>query len=609
MLTYYELDLGLNHVVRKWSEPTDQRANLLIALPGGQSAASDHWDGPSGVLVCCENQIIYRHQGVPEHRVPIPRRETPLSDPDRGIIITSGVVHKMRGDFFVLLQSEEGDLFKLTVDRQEEEVIAIKVKYFDTVPLANQLVILRSGFLFIASEFGNQLVYQFDKLGEDGDEVASTDYPNNGAGVDPPPSFFRTRPLENLIQVDDIDSLAPIVDARAINVLGADAPQIITASGKGARSSMRMIRHGLDVEEMVGSPLGFAPTGVWATKLRAEDEYDSYIVLSAPSATYVLSIGESIEQVNDSGLVETSQTLGLQQLGEDSIVQVHTSGFIRLRGDGRREPWPDAPQRVAVACATTNRRQIVLATTAGELIYFAVDNEGELNEYMERKALGAGVSCMSIAEVAEGHQRTPYLAVGCEDQTVRIVSLDPDTCMDTISIQALTAQPSSICMLEMLDAAVDKVHTTLFVNIGLQNGVLLRTVLDTSSGQLADTRTRFLGSRPVKLRRANLRGSPSLVALSSRTWLNYTHQGLLQFDPLIFDPLDHACALSAEVCPEGIIGITGDVLRCVCGPTATGGCGENASIWCFVRIAHDEARIVDPSELLDDAPDDSVLTA
>lgn len=30
LLTYYELDLGLNHVVRKWSEATDPRANLLV---------------------------------------------------------------------------------------------------------------------------------------------------------------------------------------------------------------------------------------------------------------------------------------------------------------------------------------------------------------------------------------------------------------------------------------------------------------------------------------------------------------------------------------------------------------------------------------------------
>ena len=31
MLTYYELDLGLNHVVRKYSEPLEEHANLLIS--------------------------------------------------------------------------------------------------------------------------------------------------------------------------------------------------------------------------------------------------------------------------------------------------------------------------------------------------------------------------------------------------------------------------------------------------------------------------------------------------------------------------------------------------------------------------------------------------
>ena len=96
MLTYYELDLGLNHVVRKWSEPTDPRANLLVQVPGGQLASSDRYDGPSGVLVCCEDHIIYRHMDAPQHRVPIPRRRHPLEDTERCLLITAAVMHKMK---------------------------------------------------------------------------------------------------------------------------------------------------------------------------------------------------------------------------------------------------------------------------------------------------------------------------------------------------------------------------------------------------------------------------------------------------------------------------------------------------------------------------------
>lgn len=102
MLTFYELDLGLNHVVRKHSEPTDPRANLLVQVPGGQSANTNAFDGPSGVLICCEDHIIYRPVDSGDgsavgHRVPIPKRRTPWGgDEERGIIITSAVMHKMK---------------------------------------------------------------------------------------------------------------------------------------------------------------------------------------------------------------------------------------------------------------------------------------------------------------------------------------------------------------------------------------------------------------------------------------------------------------------------------------------------------------------------------
>ena len=67
-LTYYELDLGLNHVVRKYTEPLEEHANFLITVPGGN-------DGPSGVLICSENYITYKNVGdQPDIRCPIPRR-------------------------------------------------------------------------------------------------------------------------------------------------------------------------------------------------------------------------------------------------------------------------------------------------------------------------------------------------------------------------------------------------------------------------------------------------------------------------------------------------------------------------------------------------------
>lgn len=79
----------------------------------------------------------------------------------------------------------------------------------------------------------------------------------------------------------------------------------------------------------------------------------------------------------------------------------------------------------------------------------------------------------------------------------------------------------------------------------------------------------FLGSRPVQLVRVQAGGSPAVLALSSRSWLNYMYHKDLQFTPLVFETLDHAWSFSAELCPNGLIGIAGNVLRCAL-PRITG---------------------------------------
>lgn len=82
------------------------------------------------------------------------------------------------------------------------------------------------------------------------------------------------------------------------------------------------------------------------------------------------------------------------------------------------------------------------------------------------------------------------------------------------------------------------------VAAGLANGVLLRTEVDHVTGQLSDTRTRFLGTRPPKLLATAVNGRRSMLALSSRAWLGYSDQGRYNLSPLSFEALDHASSAS-----------------------------------------------------------------
>lgn len=58
------------------------------------------------------------------------------------------------------------------------------------------------------------------------------------------------------------------------------------------------------------------------------DEYDAYIIVSFMNATLVLSIGETVEEVTDSGFLGTTPTLACAALSDDTLVQVIIIGFI-----------------------------------------------------------------------------------------------------------------------------------------------------------------------------------------------------------------------------------------------------------------------------------------
>lgn len=51
-------------------------------------------------------------------------------------------------------------------------------------------------------------------------------------------------------------------------------------------------------------------------------EYDAYIVVSFINATLVLSIGETVEEVTDSGFLGTTPTIICALLGDDALIQV-----------------------------------------------------------------------------------------------------------------------------------------------------------------------------------------------------------------------------------------------------------------------------------------------
>jgi hypothetical protein len=63
---------------------------MLVTVPGGS-------DGPSGVLVCCENYLVYKNFGEQSDlRCPIPRRQHDLDDAERSMLFVCCATHRTK---------------------------------------------------------------------------------------------------------------------------------------------------------------------------------------------------------------------------------------------------------------------------------------------------------------------------------------------------------------------------------------------------------------------------------------------------------------------------------------------------------------------------------
>ncbi len=558
VLTYYELDLGLNHVIRKWTTEVDRESNFIIAVPGGS-------DGPSGVIVGSKNFITYHHKECTPISVPIPKRTNCKDD----ISIITGVVHiikvKELTTFFFLLQTESGDIFKLTINTDNQgRVQRLTLKYFDTISECSSINILRSGFLFAAAQNGNAHFYRFIALGDDDDTITLTsDDFKQYTPKDFPTSYFNPRPLFNLDDDQEITQLNPLLDAKVMTLEDGGVPQLFTASGQKNKASLIITENGLRVNEVVSTDLPGLPLTVWTTKLSITDEFDKYIVLSFSNGTLVLSIGESVEEVTDSGLLTSVSTVAIHLLGDNNLVQIHQSGIRHISAEKTITEW-NVPRGKVIVAATANNSQVAIALSNKEIVYFEIDDEGQLNEYDERKEMDGFITCMSLGDVPKGRLRNPFLAVGCDDQTITILSVDTDTTLEVLSVQALSTRPSDIRIMSMIDSTTASHKTsTSYAHIGMVNGVYIRAMLDKITGELSDIRTRLLGTKPVRLSKVTLFGQDCILALSTKSWLGYTHLDSFHISAMDQTPLEFGSSFVSEECPEGIVGIDETNLRII----------------------------------------------
>ena len=578
-VAYYELDLGLNHVSRRWAMSTISSACCVVGLPGGG-------DAPSGVVVGGEDYIQYLHEGRSEPLIcAIPRRT--LHPPNKGILVTQMTVHKQKKSFFLLAQSELGDVYKVTLQLDKGDktkILGMNISLLDTLPVANALNISKLGLLFCAAEFGDHNLYEFNAIDIEGKAVSCTSadtMANFRANESSISEYFTTQKateiatkftptiLNNLQRIATLESLAPTTGVLVGELAGNEvSPQLYTLTGRGPRSSLRTLRHGAAVTELAVSDLPGVPGAVYTIQdqspeaLESNLRIDKYIVVSFADATLVLSIGETVEEVGkESAFLTNAPTLACAGLANNcGIVQVHPSGVRHITA-GRAKQW-DCPGLKRIERASANESQVMIGMAGGEINYFELNPGMGSFEEKAKKILGADITCLDVGMVQAGRSRSMFAAVGFRDSTVRIFSLEPGRFLVQRSSTALRARPHSVA-LQFMSLTQDGMED-IILTIGLDDGSSVRTRVDSITGNISNSPTgRFLGARPVSVSRISIDSSAATLLLSSRPWISRPDpkSGKHVMAPLSYAPLDHGCSFTSEAIREGIVATAGTTLR------------------------------------------------
>ena len=542
-LCYYELDQGLNTVVRKWSEPIPFESQIIIPVPGGS-------DGPGGVLIFSPGKIIHHRPGSSS---PVVVLSLPKSHANS--LLTTWSIVKTKSVFFFFLQFEDGAVFKLKfVDSTN-----FSLKYFDTLPVAVAMTVLRSGYLFLAAQNGPaHRLYQITGLGDEEKPEFLSGQANDDLII------TRHSELVNLVECDTLPHFGSVTNGHILNLGGEESPQFYLSHKESNASAVSITRWGTALQESLALEFPEAEnvTGIWSNET-------GNLLLSLKDSSVLLNVDleqGSVEQVDPetdsfaSSLRLDTETitaghLDSQDSDERPFLQIHSQG-LQLIHKSLRE-WTPGHGKL-IKSADFNGRQIILALDSLEMVRLAYDPvSGSLNEESKSdESFPIAIDHITISPLLKGRRTSRWMAIGTvEDSAIRVLDLEAVDGPEVTAIQALTSPPTSLRLSREIASNSD---STLVLHVGLTGGILIRFIVDEQTGSLTSPSSRFIGGEVVKISDSFVDGS--ILALGNRPWwISRDHMGRPLNSPLFFSTIQSACPFKSI--PDTFAAISDGTLR------------------------------------------------
>jgi len=317
--------------------------------------------------------------------------------------------------------------------------------------------------------------------------------------------------LENgrLHYTSTIQNIAPILDMSVVDYHDEKHDQMFACCGVAPEGSLRIIRSGISVEKLLKTaPIYQGITGTWTVRMKVNDSYHSFLVLSFVEETRVLSVGLSFTDVTDSiGFQPDVCTLACGIVSDGLLVQIHQNA-VRLclptkvaHSEGIPLSYPVFtswfPDNMSISLGAVGHNMVVVSTSNPCILFilgirFLSAYNYEIYE-MQRLSRENELSCISIPQKQSsssinlvnnsrvdafpvGVDIGKTFVIGTHRPSVEILSLIPNKglrvlALGMISLTNTMGTAISGCIPQDVRLVlVDR----LYILSGLRNGMLLR---------------------------------------------------------------------------------------------------------------------------------------
>ncbi|KAL7715899.1 Pre-mRNA-splicing factor rse-1 [Entamoeba marina] len=559
-LVLYELDLGLNHVTRKHSEPIHPTSNYLIPIPSVIDGV------PLGLFICSENEITWYSFGSLPVTIPLPRRDNLKSK--QTTIITSHITHVRKGKHFILLQNEFGDLLKITFTTTKEGILEnFDIVYFDTIPSALNLCLSKRGHLFCPAEYGDSYIYRLISMDNvvEPNQITST---NNDSIIHVYP---LKQQIENFEEMHCFHSLSPLTDLKVSPASSTqDVTKLYAFMGKAEQSCVKILKNQLQSVTTAEIPLPAIPLNIWSLK-QENDEYDQFLVLSYSNITTVLQITEDeVTECTSTPLLLSTTSVYVGMLYDGTLLQVLSDKII---------VYTSPPQQFVAngerfTYATTNGRDIIVSVQNGDsssLLYYQYKTEFL---EIERKDNISVITSLSL----DCQIPSKFCAISCIDNSVHILSLFQHLQLKFLLVSC------HFCF------NINHYISSNISFIGLSNGIVGRTPFDEVTGDVSDPTLQFVGAHPVELTTT----SNGIVASSRRALITYGNGGRIKSTSLDIHGIVMACSLNAPFVENALAVVCDSVIKIITVNTSSSFTGDVKKLWRTPRktVVHPEKPMI-----------------